>query len=214
MNATLSLVVSVLALAVSGVTVWLTMFRRGSLHMTQPTVVFLGPDGGRARGDAPRIKVFLRTLMFSSSERGQTVESMYVNLQRGETRQNFSVWVYGDEKLTRGSGIFVGREGLATNHHFLLPEDGARFPLVSGKYTLRIFAKRVTDSAPKKLSTVTLHVSEAHASKLAELEAGIYFDWGPDQQSYHAHVEVKPTSPVPRCLLEVAAQSTRSVEHD
>ncbi len=46
-----SLTISVLALAVSSVTAWLTLFRRGTVKMTQPTVIFFGPDTPRARED-------------------------------------------------------------------------------------------------------------------------------------------------------------------
>jgi len=36
----LSLVISGLALGVSSLTAWLTLFRRGTIKMTQPTVIF------------------------------------------------------------------------------------------------------------------------------------------------------------------------------
>ena len=91
--------------------------------MTKPTVIFFGPDGGSVVGRKRQLKVFLRTLLFSTSRRGQTLESFHVNLQRGESKQNFSIWVYGDDRLTRGSGLFVPREGVACNHHFLLLDD-------------------------------------------------------------------------------------------
>lgn len=188
----ISLGVSVLALAMSAATAWLTFFRRGRLRMTQPTVIYLGPDGETGRGP---LKVYLRTLLYSTSRQGQTIESMYVNLQRGETRQNLSIWVYGEERLARGSGLFVGREGLACNHHFLLPGDGAAFPLVAGSYTLRVYAKRVTDVSPKELAMVPLMISDTHASQLRQVGFGLYFDWGPDQQAYHA--DVRQVAPPP-----------------
>ncbi len=203
----ISLAISVLALTVSLITAWRTLFRRGELRMTQPTVVFFGPDGG-SRADDSSAKVFLRTLLYSTALRGQTVESMYVNLRRGETRQNFSIWVYGEDKLVRGSGLYVGHDGVAFNHHFLLPQDGASFPLSAGTYTLKVFAKRVTDTAPSELSTVSLAISDAHAAQLTTQDAGIYFDWGPDEQAYQAHVEVQPTPPLPPWLLDAATVAT------
>src|SRR5712692_8982158 len=92
MNNWFSLVISFLALAVSVSTAWLTFFRAGQLRMTQPTVIFFGPDGGVRPGQKRRLKVFLRTLLYSTARRGQTIESLHVNLQRGESRQNFSIW--------------------------------------------------------------------------------------------------------------------------
>lgn len=132
MSDSVSVGISFVALVVSVTTAWLTLLRKGNLRMTQPTVIFFGPDGGSRSGRKPRLKVFLRTLLYSTSRRGQTMESLHVNLQRGESKQNFSIWVYGDEHLARGSGLFVPAEGITCNHHFLLPEDGTDFRLLAG----------------------------------------------------------------------------------
>ena len=45
----LALVVAFLALAVSILTAWLTLIRKGEILMTQPTVIYFGPDGGSSR---------------------------------------------------------------------------------------------------------------------------------------------------------------------
>jgi len=42
MEATISLIVAVLALLVSGVTAWLTLLKPGTVRMTQPTVISIG----------------------------------------------------------------------------------------------------------------------------------------------------------------------------
>lgn len=196
--------ISTLALTVSALTAWFSLLRKGDLRMTKPTVVFFGPDGGHVH-EKPRLKVFLRTLLYSTSRRGQTVESLHVNVQRGESRQNFSIWVYGDDRLARGSGIYVGPDGIACNHHFLLPEDGADFRLLPGLYIVRVYAKRVSDYHPRKLEQVELHISESHALELENEHAGIYFDWGPDQQAYHPHIEIRKPTPIPKWLLEAAS---------
>jgi hypothetical protein len=129
---------------------------------------------------------------------------MHVNIQRAESRQNFSIWVYGDDHLARGSGIYVGPAGVACNHHFLLPEDGADVKLLPGQYTVRVYAKRVADREPRLLAQVPLNISESHAKELENENAGIYFDWGPDQQAYHAHVEIRKPKQIPPWLLEAA----------
>lgn len=91
------LVISAFALWVSVVTAWLTLLRRGRVRMMQPTLIYFGPDGGpRAGSDPPAMKVFLRTLLYSTGKRGQIVENMFVRLQRGESRQNLNVWAYGE----------------------------------------------------------------------------------------------------------------------
>src|SRR5205085_1280179 len=106
---------------------WLTLFRRGIVKMTQPTVIFFGPD----MGSEP--KVFLRTLFYSTARRGQIVESMFVRVRRFESSQTFNIWVYGDKSLTRGSGLYVGQEGVTCNHHFLLPKDVAQYEFLAGE---------------------------------------------------------------------------------
>jgi hypothetical protein len=120
---------------------------------------------------------------------------MHVNLQRAESRQNFSIWVYGDEHLVRGSGLHVGAEGITCDHHFLLPDDGTSFRLLPGRYTMRVYGKRVLDREPKELARVMLTISEADARQLEMDDAGIYFDWGPDQRAYHSHVEIRKPKP-------------------
>lgn len=197
-----ALAISALALVVSAVTAWLTIFRAGQLRMTQPTMVFFGPDGERSYGKRSPLKVFLRTLLYSTARRGQTVESMHVNLQRGESKQNFSIWIYGDDQVARGSGLHVGHEGIVCNHHFLLPRDGADFPLLAGQYTLRVYAKRVTDREPRELARLILSISESQANELQRENAGIFFDWEPDQQAYQAYVEKRKAPPLPPRLIE------------
>ena len=191
MSPWLSFGVSCLALSISGITAWLTFFRKGTLVMTQPTVVFFGPDGSRFNSD--KNKIYLRTLLYSTAKRGHVLESLHVSLQRNESKQNFNIWVYGEKgNLKRGSGLFVAQEGVTFDHHFLLPEDGANFQFLSGTYKLVVFAKLVGERTPKELISIALAISESQASQLSEPNTGIYYDWGPDQQAYHSHIDKKP----------------------
>ena len=173
--------------------------------MTQPTVVFFGPDGSNF--DSPKNKIYLRTLLYSTSKRGQVIESLHVSMHRNESKQNFNVWVYGDkDNLKRGSGLFVPQEGVTYDHHFLLPEDGANFSFLAGKYKVVIFAKLVGKDNLKELSRLNLEVTDAQAITLNEPNAGLYYDWGPDQKSYHAHINKKPEGfPDMEKLLELMA---------
>lgn len=95
----------------------------------------------------------------------------------------------------RGSGLFVGPDGVTCSHRFLLPEDGGHFEFLAGKYILRVFAKRVRDRAPQALHEVRLRVSDSEAERLRDPTAGLYFDWGPDQQAYHPHIDIRKTPP-------------------
>jgi hypothetical protein len=133
------------------------------------------------------------------------LESMHINVQRAESKQNFSIWVYGEDQLVRGSGLHVGHEGVAHNHHFLLPKNSHDFKLLAGDYTVRVFAKRVSDNEAQELAKVFLTISESQAEQLETEDAGIYFDWGPDQQAYHGHVETRK----PRALLSEGQRITQ-----
>ena len=204
MLSTISLFVSVLALTISGLTAWLTLLRRGTVLMTQPTVIFFGPDGGPSSGE-PRWKVYLRTLLYSTSKRGRIIESMYVRLRRGETSQNFNIWTYGGKnELVRGSGLFVPETGVAFNHHFLLPPDGTSFRFLEGHYSLEVFASLVGDHKSLLLYSVRLEVSPSQAKALGEDDNGLYFDWGPDAARYHTSIHSKPKSDLPQFLRDLA----------
>ena len=202
----LSIAISVLALTISALTAWLTLFRRGQIKMTQPTVIFFGSDTPSPDDKKSLPKVFFRTLMFSTSNRGQVIESMHVTLTRNETRQNFNIWVYGEDKLVRGSGLFIGQTGIAANHHFLLPKDGASFHFRNGTYTLDVYAKLLNDDGPTHLWSQQLSISSEQSKDLEEPDTGIYFDWGPDGGEYIAHIDRYNKRPIPEELLKLAAR--------
>lgn len=128
--------------------------------------------------------------------------SRYVALSRNETRQNFNVWVYGDQKLALGSGLFVGETGVEANHHFLTPADSNHFRFTEGRYTLEVFARLLGDSDNMRLFSQELEISRETATAIEERHAGVYFDWGPDSSRYLAHVEIRPPSPSPDRLLD------------
>lgn len=198
-----SITISVLSLAISSLTAWLTLFRRGTVRMTQPTVIFFGPDTPRSRDDTPSPKVYLRALLFSTSKRGRVIESMHVALWRNETHQNFNIWVYGErEKLVRGSGLFVGETGVAANHHFLTPHDGSSFQFTEGRYRLDVFARLLGDKKPVQLFSQELDISREIAESLKEPGTGLYFDWGPDSSRYLLHVDKRQPSPEPEEFLK------------
>jgi hypothetical protein len=202
--------ISIFALAVSSATAWLTLFRRGTVKMTQPTVIYLGPDAPRGPDSAPPPKVYLRALLFSTSKRGRIVESMHVSLTRNESSQNFNIWVYGDDKLVRGSGLFIGDTGVAANHHFLTPKDGSKFQFVEGAYTLKVFAKILGDTEPVMLLSQRLEIARDDAQALKGSETGLYFDWGADSERYIPHVEQRRPSPDPEDIMKLLGLSAKA----
>jgi hypothetical protein len=191
----ISIVVSITALAVSMATAWLTLFRRGTVRMTQPTTIYFGADSSASASP----KVYLRTLLYSTAKRGQIIESMFVKLRRGESIQTFNIWVYGEGSLARGSGLYVGENGVTCNHHFLLPADGTKFDFLPGEYKVEVYASLVGARQPLQLYVAGLSLSEQMAKQLLDGEYGVYFDWGPDSGHYHAHVREHPN---PKSLPE------------
>jgi hypothetical protein len=185
-----ALVISALALATSAVTAWLTLFRGGTVKMTHPSVIFLGPDSGPPADRKP--KVYLRTLLFCTAKRGRVIESMYVTLRHNESRQNFSVWVNGDDRLSRGSGMFVGETGVVANHHFLTPRDDNSFRFQEGSYHLEVHAKLIGEKSSVRLFSHQLLIDKKQSEALIDPQTGIYFDWGPDAGRYLSHIEVNP----------------------
>ena len=196
MSPGLSFLISILAFAVSAVTAWLTFFRKGLLKMTQPAALAFLPAGPANDG---RSQILLRTLLYSTSKRGQIVESLHVAVQRAESKQNFSVWVYGQKTdLRRGSGLFVSQEGVTYDHYFLMPKDGAEYPFLAGDYRVTVFAKHVGAAVATSLMTIHVSVSDAHAASLLHPRSELFFDWGPDRQAYHAHILTRSEQPAPK----------------
>jgi len=134
---------------------------------------------------------------------------MHVALSRNETHQNFNVWVYGDEKLVRGSGLFVGETGVAASHHFLTPRDGSAFRFTEGRYRLEVFAHLLGDKKQTRLFSQTLEISADMGTALAAPGAGLYFDWGPDSSRYLPHIEKRPPSPDPDRFLDLLGLTQR-----
>lgn len=183
----ISIIISLTALTISGLTFWFTQLKKGIVKMTKPTIIFFGPDGGGEKHN----KVFIRTLLYSTSDRGQYIQNMFIRLQRGESVQNFNVWVYDDKGLVRGSGLFVSKSGIASNHHFLLPKDGETYSFLSGDYLLQVFIEPVNEK-PKIIFEQKLQLTKEQSEEMKTRIAGTYFDWAPNTQTYFSHVDIRP----------------------
>lgn len=183
----------------------MTLLRRGRVRMTQPTLIYFGPDGGpRAGSDPPAMKVFLRTLLYSTGKRGQIVENMFVRLQHGETRQNLNVWAYGEKSLARGSGLFIPETGVAANHHFLPPLDREQFTFPRGSYGVEVFVKEVGNKPPYSIFSTRLDLSSEMAAGLAQSGGrGVFFEWGPYSDCYHSHLSAPPSRASPVSLRDL-----------
>jgi len=183
--------IAVLSLIVSGVTAWLTLLHRGTVEMTKPTTIFFGPDFG-----APNIpKIYFKALLYSTSRRRNIIQSMYIRVRRSETQQVFNVWVYGDTgPLVRGSGLSVGYDGVAYDHHFLLPRDQTSFEFLPGRYTIEIYATLV-NRGQKQLASIDVILSAEESEAIRTEGAGVHFDLSTDDETYISHIRLHPPHP-------------------
>jgi hypothetical protein len=187
-----ALVISALALLVSVTTAWLTLFRRGTLRMTQPALIGFLYDLPNADP-----KLFFRAVLYATGRRGYIVEGMYLKVRRGETAQDFSFWMYGETKsLMIGSGLRVGEEGMAFNHHFLPPKPTA-FDFVAGEYEIEVHARIVNRREPLLLSRLKITLTQEQASVLSDKSKGVIFTWGPDSGCYRGSVSAAPLTATP-----------------
>jgi hypothetical protein len=180
----ISVTISLASFALAATTAWLTLLRPGTVKMVRPSLIAFLDQAGV---DGP--KVWFRSLIYSTSRRGNVLESMFVRVRRGETQQNFSFWVCGERgELASGCGLFVEHTGVALNHHFVLPKDGSRFDFVAGDYVIEVFASLVNSRSPLLLARIPLHLTEEHAKALKNPNENVYFDWWPESARYNAHV--------------------------
>jgi hypothetical protein len=181
------IIISSLALLISIITFWLTRIKKGKIKMTKPTIIFFGPDGV----GADHKKIFIRTLLYSTADNGRYIQNMFIKLHRGENIQNFNVWVYDNNGLVRGSGLFINKSGIACNHHFLMPKDGTNYDFIEGEYLLQVFVEPV-DRSPIMIFQQKLFITSNQQNEIINKKAGIYFDWAPNTQNYFSHIDNGP----------------------
>lgn len=136
----------------------------------------------------PEPQILVRTLLFCTAKRGRVIESMHISLQSGEARQNFNIWVSGEERLSRTSGLYVGESGVVVAHYFMVPFDQKHSGFAAGTHRLEVFAKLVDESKSRLLWSETLQITQEQAVALKDGPCGIYFDWGQETNRYMSHV--------------------------
>jgi hypothetical protein len=194
----LSLAVSGTSILISGTVAWLTLLRRGKVKMTKPTIVCFGS----VSEDQKTIpKVFLRTLLYCTAKRGIVVENMFINVYHDDSCKTFSIWAYRDKDLVRGSGIYVGMEGVALEHHFHPLED-SNFIFSPGNYLIEVFALTVGGKRSLKLAKINLSLTDKEASLIAAKEGFVWFDWEPNLKSYIPQLLTRPQKSSDSSLLE------------
>ncbi len=127
--------------------------------MTRPAIIWLlGPN----RGDTS--KIMIRALIYSTSDQGHYIQSMFLRVYRGETIQNFNIWAYGDTNIVRGSGLYVNKTGVSILNRFHLHKNEP-WEFVSGNYKLEVYAELVNNKLIK-LSEQKISLNESEAVDL------------------------------------------------
>lgn len=179
----LSTVLALLSLAVSVTVAWLTLFRRGTLRMTQPVQVAFAYENGT------KPKIFLRTLLYATGKRGYVIEGLYLKVKQPDSVQTFGFWGYGErDALMVAGGLRVTDEGVAYNHHFLQISDVSYFP--EGSYAIAVYARLVNRKRPKRLMAINVALTSDEATRL-HLERCVLFTWDPDGQRYRPSFDRK-----------------------
>jgi len=81
--ANISTIISVAALFVSVLTAGYTIFRRGTVHSTHPSLIAVCYDS--VEMEFSQAKIFLRILLFNTGKRGNVIESLFIRI-REESR--------------------------------------------------------------------------------------------------------------------------------
>lgn len=184
--ALIPLVISAVSLVLSITVAWLTLFRRGTLGMTQPMLIGFLHEGDQA-------KIFYRAMLYATGKRGHIVEALYLRVKRANKTDTFNFWMYGETKdLKIGSGLRVGEDGVSFNHHFLPPKDAPSYTFLAGEYVIEVNAAILNRRAPVLLSAAKLSLSDEQAAALTNPIMGALFVWNPDSRSYRGNVSEPP----------------------
>jgi hypothetical protein len=184
----LGVLFSVLAIGVSVTNLWLSQLKNGKILMTRPTIFFFGFDPD----DRPIPKIFMRSLLFSTANNGCVLENMYLLVKSPTSESIYSFWGHTNSdgnNLTRGSGLYIPKNGFLANHHFNPdPSKGVTNPFPIGIYEIDVIARQFGDSTNRKLGRFELQLDEKMSVALNQENNGVMWSLNPIDQSYHAEL--------------------------
>ena len=163
------------------------MLRKGTVKSTHPSFIAIRYDFVSKRH--PQAKVFLRSCLYSTSKRGIVVENLFLNVIHDGKSEEFSFWGYGEKDLSRGSGLFVGENGVVTNHHFNPLNANELYAFNPGIYKIELMAKLVGRKSLLCLSKISLEVPKGAFEEGVTDNIAIYYNWSPLEQKYIASIE-------------------------
>ena len=120
------------------------------------------------------------------------IENLHLKVSQAGLKKTFPIWVYGETQLFRGSGLYVGHQGVTYNHHFLLNKQDD-LEILPGNLKLELFAKTKSQKEPSSIWKENIEITEAQAVSIANGNTGLYFDWDPENNIYSPHLDHRPT---------------------
>ena len=185
---TMALIFSGLSTILATITAFYTFVRRARVRMTRPTFVAFAFDGTEMTP-----KIFTRTLLFATKPPGKVVEAMFARVKQGDKVTTYTFWSYDvDGRLVPGGGLFVGTEGIVTNHHFVLRKGTARQVFTAGPVTVEFCARGVGQQQARQLHEVVLSLSDEQAAALNQSTAGVFFESCPESGAFHGVLDAVP----------------------
>jgi hypothetical protein len=179
-----SVIISAFALLVSFANYYSSNLKVGQILMTKPTIFFFGWDN--VPGPTP--KIFMRSLLFSTSSSGRVLENLYLKISTPTGKVLFSFWGHTQgqpNSLSKGSGLFVGKEGFLADHHFNPdPSKPIQDPYTIGNYEIEVYGRQFGDSVERKLGRYSLHLDEGLAQVLAQKNDGVLWSLNPQDNKY------------------------------
>lgn len=182
----ITVLMSAASFVLSGYALWVAQFNHGRLKMTQPTLLCL-----KRELTAPIPKIFLRTLLFTTGNKGTVIQNMFLRVHHPGGTYTFDFWGHTEGgKLTLGSGLFVGPTGVACDHHFSPRSDSTDFLFLDGRYRVEVFAADIRRSKPEPLMELTFTVDGQQAAELVQItDTALYLLWNADSCAYEGRVE-------------------------
>ena len=179
-----TLLVSLLAVFISAIALYRASFHRGRLRMTQPTPILLSRD---SRG-LP--KVSMMTMLFTTGNQGNIIESMYTVIRRGSTVLALPQWSYSGGNKPGSAGLHVPSAGISLQHEFVGAPDSSDFQFAPGDYLVETFASPLTTKrGPVRLDRAALTIP---AGVNVHNATGVMFTWLPSEKRYSPE-SISPT---------------------
>ena len=185
----IAIFLSTIGVLISSITFWILYLHKGTVEITRPRLISLGYE---RHNDCRTPKVFIRSLLYSTSHKGTVIENMRVKVADRNNSEDFGLWAYGVEKLLVGSGLFVSKEGKDYNHHFVPIAFSSDYEFSAGEIQLEIYATITHHKKDKLLNRITLSLTKEHEDALKK-EDMIIFNWESTLNKYEPCVS-KPNT--------------------